>query len=614
MCFENMTTGTISILLFSALSIFRKLPGSLAQDARIVTQHRPYLAGAAIIRNDGAYLAEWLEFHRNIGFEYFLLYDHNSTDNTRSALTSFVAEKFVQVFNANSMFPNECPVGNNRQETCHTSCIQHAIEILRTVARWLAVFDVSEFFFPDYVHGLPQHSVSAILRKLEQHDIVNVIGSVFGTKSKQVSRKDPNSFVYPLVTETYQHRSSHVYNSSWGSIQFAPMAIGNPSRINSTYNHTFTCLPNQSCKVMTIAPLGVLRMAHFQYKDCLPNQMKKHVDNIDTNTLRLSTKNANESNAFFNSVFDEVFNYLTPALRRSLMFRLSGRIPPLPQPFTPEYDPFLYIKKPVFGVDHPETPADICVVFLSCHRLDVLRRSVTAFINYMVSNEPWLTYSIVILDNGSEGDATAILAREIPFDTLIRNIVNQGIGAAMNSLFFGVCRSPYILSLEEDWEARSPWPKEVPALSMAMAVLEQDSKVLEVWLRDHTKKGDHGNISSWISTKPAARTRNAAVPAQVEYKRQAAGRSYGAYTNGASLKHRERLLSVGRFTGVDGEEKFARKVKTAGFTAALLCTNTSHHCEPDFIPYESLFKHIGRVRSPGHYIFFHNVRYGTANW
>ncbi len=36
---------------------------------------------AAIVKNEGRYLREWIEFHRLVGCTKFYIYDNNSTDN-----------------------------------------------------------------------------------------------------------------------------------------------------------------------------------------------------------------------------------------------------------------------------------------------------------------------------------------------------------------------------------------------------------------------------------------------------------------------------------------------------------------------------------------------------
>ena len=50
-----------------------------------------YLAACTIYRDDAAYLAEWIEFHRLMGVERFFLYDNGSTDDHREVLAPYLA-------------------------------------------------------------------------------------------------------------------------------------------------------------------------------------------------------------------------------------------------------------------------------------------------------------------------------------------------------------------------------------------------------------------------------------------------------------------------------------------------------------------------------------------
>jgi hypothetical protein len=50
-----------------------------------------YLAACTIYRDDAAYLAEWIEFHRLMGVERFFLYDNGSTDHQSEVLAGYLA-------------------------------------------------------------------------------------------------------------------------------------------------------------------------------------------------------------------------------------------------------------------------------------------------------------------------------------------------------------------------------------------------------------------------------------------------------------------------------------------------------------------------------------------
>ena len=46
---------------------------------------------ATLLLNQARYLREWIEFHRLMGVQLFLIFDHGSTDGTQRLLQEYVA-------------------------------------------------------------------------------------------------------------------------------------------------------------------------------------------------------------------------------------------------------------------------------------------------------------------------------------------------------------------------------------------------------------------------------------------------------------------------------------------------------------------------------------------
>ena len=57
----------------------------------------PYdLAICAIIRNEGKFIREWIEWHVMMGVSKFYLYDNDSDDDTASVLRPYVQKGLVE--------------------------------------------------------------------------------------------------------------------------------------------------------------------------------------------------------------------------------------------------------------------------------------------------------------------------------------------------------------------------------------------------------------------------------------------------------------------------------------------------------------------------------------
>jgi hypothetical protein len=137
-----------------------------------------YLAACAIYRDEARNLAEWLEFHRLVGFERFFLYDNLSSDDHLEVLEPYVDEGFVVVHEWPEV-PGQMPA------------YDHCLATHGDEARWIGFFDIDEFVFsPTY------RAVSEVLRDYEEWPGVCVNLPRFGTSGH---RRSPEG----LVIENY---------------------------------------------------------------------------------------------------------------------------------------------------------------------------------------------------------------------------------------------------------------------------------------------------------------------------------------------------------------------------------------------------------------------------
>lgn len=106
------------------------------------------LAVCAIVRNEGKFIREWLEWHIMMGVSKFYLYDNDSNDNTAAVLRPFVKKGIVEYI----FYP-----GKYRQIAAYNDCIfRHKYD-----CEWMAFIDADEF-----LHPLGQESVLEILRTM----------------------------------------------------------------------------------------------------------------------------------------------------------------------------------------------------------------------------------------------------------------------------------------------------------------------------------------------------------------------------------------------------------------------------------------------------------------
>jgi hypothetical protein len=142
-----------------------------------------YLSATALFRGEAPYLREWLEFHRLVGVERFVLYDNNpQPDGSAEILAPYVAAGIVELI-------------VRRERPAQPAVYRDAVERERGRSRWLAVLDLDEFLFSPTGRRLPE-----VLRGFERHAAVGACWAVYGTGGHDV-RPDG------LVTESYLWRS-----------------------------------------------------------------------------------------------------------------------------------------------------------------------------------------------------------------------------------------------------------------------------------------------------------------------------------------------------------------------------------------------------------------------
>jgi hypothetical protein len=89
-----------------------------------------------MFKNEATYLQEWLEFHRLVGVEKFILYNNESTDDYQSVLGPYIDDGIVTVY--------DLPTHPEQQSTAYNSCLEQ----YRGRIKWIAFIDLDEFLYP----------------------------------------------------------------------------------------------------------------------------------------------------------------------------------------------------------------------------------------------------------------------------------------------------------------------------------------------------------------------------------------------------------------------------------------------------------------------------------
>ena len=129
------------------------------------------LAIAAIFRDEARFLKEWIEFHREVGFEHFYLFDNLSTDSYQEILQPYIESGIVELFSWPIEHSNE-----SDWDYLQRLAYERAIYFAKGKVKWLAFIDIDEFLFP-----AKEIALKDLLSQYEGFGGIGINWQVFGT-------------------------------------------------------------------------------------------------------------------------------------------------------------------------------------------------------------------------------------------------------------------------------------------------------------------------------------------------------------------------------------------------------------------------------------------------
>lgn len=147
----------------------------------------------AIAKNEGPYIREWIEYHRQVGVQKFLIYDNESTDQMRTLLEPYIQKGLVDY----TYFP-----GRAKQLDAYYD----ALKKYRKRARYMGFFDLDEFVVPVEKKTLVD-VIQEILNKNPFAGGVAINWYVYGSAGHKTKPQG-------LVMENYLYRAKDDYRNN----------------------------------------------------------------------------------------------------------------------------------------------------------------------------------------------------------------------------------------------------------------------------------------------------------------------------------------------------------------------------------------------------------------
>ncbi|WP_423789892.1 glycosyltransferase family 2 protein [Liquorilactobacillus nagelii] len=243
------------------------------------------LAVVAIVKNEGSYLNEWLNYYMSIGVDHCYIYDNYSSDNTVEVLkeySDFVTYKKIS--------------GKRRQNDAYNDALNN----FKNDCKLMAMIDVDEFIFcpPDNENVVP--CIDSYFANPEVGGIT-VNWQIFGSSnfSKRPTGLVTDNFVYRSKNNFYKNKHIKTICNPRKVVGFVnphyPIYLPRYKAVNENYNNVVGAF---SREIST----NLIRINHYFTKskeEFLKKRSRGMADNLSFRQMKDFEKHDK------NDIFDE---------------------------------------------------------------------------------------------------------------------------------------------------------------------------------------------------------------------------------------------------------------------------------------------------------------------
>ena len=169
--------------------IYYKLLLNLSTPPKVQYPKKYNVSVCAIFKDEAAYLAEWIEYHKMVGVEHFYLYNNFSSDNYHEIIDPYIKNGLITLI--------DWPVNQGQ-----ISAYQHCFDNYSEESRWIGLIDIDEFVTP-----IKTDDIYSVLSKFEKNRGAVLFYWRMFTSSGIVHRDTNN-----LVTEDFTVCIGKYYN------------------------------------------------------------------------------------------------------------------------------------------------------------------------------------------------------------------------------------------------------------------------------------------------------------------------------------------------------------------------------------------------------------------
>jgi len=123
------------------------------------------LSIVVMIKNEGTYIKEWLEYHKLVGVDKFIIYDNNSDDDLMSILQPYInAGEVDYIFYPKTQSDFEKKGKKVEYWAFQAYAYNDAIKKYRNKSKWIGFIDIDEFIVP-----VKNDNINDVINEIEKN-------------------------------------------------------------------------------------------------------------------------------------------------------------------------------------------------------------------------------------------------------------------------------------------------------------------------------------------------------------------------------------------------------------------------------------------------------------
>lgn len=152
-----------------------------------------YLSLCCIIKDEAAYVEEWMRYHLSIGVEHFYVYDNGSQVPIKQTLKELNLLQYATVFEI---------TGTRRQNKAY----RHCIRAFKYTSRWIGFIDIDEFIVAKSTRG----DLPLFLKDYEAYGGLGINWLIFGSGGRIEKSDKPQLESFLLRSEESFSPNLHI--------------------------------------------------------------------------------------------------------------------------------------------------------------------------------------------------------------------------------------------------------------------------------------------------------------------------------------------------------------------------------------------------------------------